>query len=84
MITDFIINSFIQIPYVLLSSLPDFHFEFNSTFFDTLSHFLQIVSYVLPVKGLMPILVSSFGLTFLKISWALVLRVKSFIPTMGS
>lgn len=84
MITDFIINLFIKIPYALLSSLPDFSISFDTSYFEKFKSYVSFVGYVLPVSGLLPILVISFSLTVFKFVWALVLRIKSFIPTMGS
>lgn len=84
MITDAFINVLLALPVLLLKALPNFSISFDDSVFDTLSNILQLVAYIIPVGGLLPILVISFALTAFKISWAITLRIKSFIPTMGN
>ena len=49
MITDFIINLFIKIPYALLSSLPDFSISFDTSYFEKFKSYVSFVGYVLPL-----------------------------------
>lgn len=86
MITDLIINVLLGLPYLLLSSLEplDFNIKFPDDIFEILKDLCVGVAYVLPVARLMPILITRIGIAIFKICWASVIRVKSFIPTMGS
>lgn len=84
MITDTIINIFLFLPRQLLELLPDVSIEFPDGLVDTFSEWLGMLSWVFPVVALMPIFVISFALSVFKIAWALLIRIKSFIPTMGA
>lgn len=85
MITDLIINVIFAIPYALLSSMQglDFNLELPSNFFNTLENLSSGVGYVIPVAKLLPIFVVTIALYSFRIVWAIIIRVKSFIPTMG-
>lgn len=67
----------------LISLLPSIDGTIPSTFVNTLSNVIQSTSYFLPVGALLPIVVISGGLEMFNIVWKIILRVKSFIPTMG-
>lgn len=83
MITDTIINIFLALPRNLLALLPDVNFELPDVAFQELFDIISSLTWALPVVALMPILVISFMLQGFKIAWALLIRIKSFIPTMG-
>lgn len=83
MITDTIINIFLSLPRNLLALLPDVNFELPEVAFQELFDIISSLTWALPVVALMPILVISFMLQGFKIAWALLIRIKSFIPTMG-
>lgn len=83
MITDTIINIFLALPRNLLALLPDVNFELPDVAFQELFDIISCLTWALPVVALMPILVISFMLQGFKIAWALLIRIKSFIPTMG-
>lgn len=86
MITDLVLNVFFAIPYLLLSSMSglDFNVALPDSFFSTLDNISSGVGYVLPVAGLLPIFLVTIGVYTFRIVWSIVIRVKSFIPTMGS
>ena len=86
MITDLIINVFLAIPFLLLSGLSafDFNLELPANMFEILNDLLVGVSYVVPVVRLLPIFYSIIGIATFKALWSVVIRIKSFIPTMGS
>lgn len=86
MITDLIINAFLAIPYLLLNSLSalDFSLSLPTDFFKTLNSLAYGIGFVLPVSGLLPIAAITLGLQVFQIAWAIILRIKSFIPTMGA
>ena len=48
------------------------------------SEVLGSVAYFLPIAALLPILIISFALDLAQIVVAIVVRIKSFIPTMGA
>lgn len=84
MITDTIINIFLALPRNLLSLLPDVNLELPDVAFQELFDIISSLTWALPVVALMPILVISFMLQGFKIAWSLLIRIKSFIPTMGA
>lgn len=84
MITEALINVFLFLPKLLLQSLPDIDISIPKDVFDTLQNFLLNLEYIFPIVELLPILVISISLSLFKIAWALVIRIKSFIPTMGA
>lgn len=83
-----LIDSFISIVfspvYALLSLLPDIDLSLPDNIFDSISSILSNVAYVLPVAPLLPILAISLSLSVFRATWALIIRIKSFIPTMGA
>jgi len=83
MITAFLVNMFIYMNVAFLSVLPNMNFTIPQGVTDTICGVVQSACYFLPVTLLLPILLFSFGLSTFKVVWAIVLRVKSFIPTMG-
>lgn len=84
MITEALINVFLFLPKLLLQALPDIDISIPEDVFDTLQNFLLNLEYIFPIVELLPILVISISLSLFKIAWALVIRIKSFIPTMGA
>ncbi|MDE5763515.1 MAG: hypothetical protein K2N49_00175 [Ruminococcus sp.] len=84
MITDTILNILFYLPLLLLKALPRINFSLPDDVFNGFSDFLSNVGYVVPMKALLPILASSLAISTFKISWALIIRIKSFIPTMGA
>lgn len=84
MITEALINVFLFLPKLLLQALPDIDISIPKDVFNTLQNFLLNLEYIFPIVELLPILVISISLSLFKIAWALVIRIKSFIPTMGA
>lgn len=84
MITELIIN-FIFLPVnALISLLPDVSFSIPKEAFDGLNNILGLLGFMFPIKGLLAILGISISIKLFHIIWALVIRIKSFIPTMGA
>lgn len=83
MITDFIINVFLALPMALLDLLPDIDISINDNVFYGIETFVCNVAYIFPIKALMPIIIISSSLINFDIIWSIILRLKSFIPTMG-
>lgn len=86
MITDAIINIIFLIPYGLLSAMDSLNIVLSlpADMFEIIKDLTVGVNYVVPIERLMPIFVVMISLSVFKIVWAIVIRVKSFIPTMGS
>lgn len=86
MITDVIISIIIAPVYGLFSllSLPVVGtLEIPEDVFNGLFGFISNVAYIFPVQHLLTILIFSAVLDHFTTIWALILRIKSFIPTMG-
>lgn len=84
MITDKIIDVLLALPLLLIDSLPEVDFKIPDNVMNGVSVFLLNLGYFVPFKELMPILVISLSVKIFQIAWALVIRIKSFIPTMGA
>lgn len=75
----------IKVPFLLIIGLlPKVNITLPSSLFNSLHSLLYGVGYLLPLKGLVPIFVMSLSLSLFKITMAIILRIKSFIPTMGN
>jgi len=83
MIIEAILGVFLLIPKAILSLLPEIDVRIPDNVFGGLDNILSGIGYVLPIKGLLPILVISLAMSLFKIPMAILVRVKSFIPTMG-
>lgn len=68
---------------LLISGIPQTAMQIPSSIFEGLSQIFYGVGYVIPIFQFSPLLVFSFTLGMAKISFALLLRIKSFVPTMG-
>ena len=84
MIVDFLFQQLTAFPMLLLSMLPDVSISIPDNVFDWLFDIANAVGYLLPIKGLLGILSLSLTIKAVQIAWAILLRVKSFIPTMGA
>lgn len=84
MITDGILQ-LLSSPFILfIGLLPDTTLGLNTGAITAIAEILVGVNYILPVAGLLPILVISLALKGFQIALALIIRIKSFIPTMGA
>lgn len=84
LITKLIIDFILLIPNTLLDLLPDMSVAIPSNISEGLNNILGLLGFVFPVKGLLLILSLSFGIKGFHIIWAIILRIKSFIPTEGN
>lgn len=85
MITEFIISVFLS-PINWLVSTVSFAFPVITLPVDVLVGFETLISYVywiLPLGALLPVLVARVGLNIVNLGWKTLLRLKSFIPTLG-
>ena len=83
MITTIILNFFINIVNGLLNMLPDMNFIIPSNVADTICNVVSGACYFLPILLLLPLMAFSLSWGIFKLVWAIILRVKSFVPTMG-
>lgn len=82
-ITDAILNVIFLPVLALLQLLPAMDISLDSSIYDGLSAITANVGYVLPMSALavmwgIKIAIRSFGFI-----WTILLKIKSFIPTMG-
>lgn len=70
------ILSLLSLPFVGNLAFPDDTFE-------ALKKILSNIAYIVPINHFMIMLGFSFVLANFKTIWALILRIKSFIPSMG-
>ena len=84
MITEGILNILAFLPNLLLDSMGEISISIPENIFDGLNSIFGCLGFVFPVSGLLVILSLSFLIKNFQIIWSLILRIKSFIPTMGS
>ena len=83
MITEAILNIFMIIPQLIVDLLPTIDYTLPTDLFDTVTSVFYGLGYVLPLVRLTPIIAIDLSLSMFKIVVAIVIRCKSFIPTMG-
>lgn len=84
MIIDSILSFILSIPNALLDGLPDVDLSAVGSGMSYLNSILAYIGYFIPISELIPLMVIELAVIGFKIVWAIVLRVKSFIPTMGN
>lgn len=84
MITEAILNVLAFIPNLLLDSISSVEISISNDVFNGLNSIFNCLGFLFPISGLLLILVLSFSIKGFQIIWSIVLRVKSFIPTMGA
>lgn len=84
MIIDLILNLIFNPLLLLLDLLPDLELEIPNDIYEPLEDAFEGVAYVFPIVALLPIIISSTALSIFRVVWACIIRIKSFIPTMGA
>lgn len=84
MITEFILNLLCFIPNKLLDGLGSLSISIPDDVFNGFNSIFSNLGYIFPIKGLLVIISISISIKVFQIVWALILRIKSFIPTMGA
>lgn len=84
MITETILNVLCSPLLLLLDILPSVSVTIPDSIFAQLDSFFGLLGYVFPMASLCTILGIKISLKLAKITVALVVRIKSFIPTMGA
>ena len=84
MITEAILNVLAFIPNLLLDGMQGLSLSLPDNIFNGLNSIFGCLGYIFPISGLLIILGISFAIKNFQIIWAIILRIKSFIPTMGN
>lgn len=84
MITEGILNILAFIPNTLLNSMESISLSIPDNIFSGLDSIFNCLGFIFPIKGLLIILTLSFTIKSFQIIWSIILRIKSFIPTMGA
>lgn len=84
MITEAILNVLAFIPNLLLNNMSGITLSIPSNIFDGLNSIFNCLGFLFPISGLLIILGISFTIKNFQIIWAIILRIKSFIPSMGA
>lgn len=79
----FILGSVFTIGFVLLDSLPTLNFTIPVDIFTNIGGFFNGVAFFLPVSALLVLFQLKMLVLTFRIFWSLVMRVKSFIPTIS-
>ena len=85
MITKGIIVMLLAIPNLILDIMPKIALNFlPDSWVEGIGNIFSVLFYFFPVFQLLPILIISFILDVAKIAFAVLMRIKSFIPGMGA
>lgn len=84
MIIDAIFSVILAVPNALLGALGSVSLSIPGGFIQGLGSVFSSINYFVPIRSLLPIVVIELAVIGFKIIWAIVLRVKSFIPSMGA
>lgn len=84
MITEGILNILAFIPNALLNNMNGISISIPDNVFNGLDSIFNCLGFIFPISGLLMILTLSFTIKSFQIIWSIILRIKSFIPTMGS
>ena len=83
MITESILNAFMFIPALAISLLPTIPAIIPDTVFDNVNSIFYGIGYVFPIVALLPIFAISLSVDLFRVVFALIVRIKSFIPNLG-
>lgn len=67
----------------LINVIPSPNITIPVDVFSNMGDVFGAIGYIVPWKGLLPIFTISFSIVGFRILWAIILRIKSFIPTLG-
>lgn len=84
MITEGILYILAFIPNLLLDGMQGVSLSIPNDIFNGLNSIFNCLGFLFPISGLLLILGVSFAIKSFQIIWSIILRVKSFIPTMGA
>ena len=84
MIFDIFIKLFTAPMKLFLQSIPTISVTIPEDVLTQILEYIKLACYFLPVKTIVAILTINLAIWTFKITMAIVVRVKSFIPTMGA
>lgn len=84
MITEGILYILAFIPNLLLDGMQGVSLSIPNDIFNGLNSIFNCLGFLFPISGLLLILGVSFAIKSFQIIWSIILRIKSFIPTMGA
>lgn len=84
MITEGILNFIASIPNSFLDNMEGMTLTIPENIFDGLNSIFNCLGFLFPISGLLIILGISLAIKGFQTIWSIILRVKSFIPTMGA
>lgn len=85
MLFDNFINFLLSPIDLLISILPSFSdFNVPQSALNSIGDLLGGLGYIVPWRGILPIFYLSASWVGFRMLWAILLRIKSFIPTMGA
>lgn len=79
----FIISSVFTLALNLLDSLPTLSFSIPFTVFDVFQDIFYSINFFLPMNTIILIFEIKLSLIAFRIAYSIILRIKSFIPTLG-
>lgn len=84
MITELIFMTFLAVSDIILALIPDAKISLPVNIANGLNVITKNVGYILPVPGLVAIFGVYMSWNLFKLGYFGVIRIKSFIPTMGN
>jgi len=84
MVTESILYLITSLPNLLLNNIGTINLNIPNDIFDGLNSIFNLLGFIFPISGLMVILSLSMSIKLFEIVWSLLLRIKSFIPSMGA
>ena len=84
MLIEAVFSLLLFLPEFLLSLLPEVSIELPENVMEGAGTIFGAIGFFFPVAALLPIIIISISLDIFRIVMAIVVRIKSFIPTMGA
>lgn len=79
----FLISSFYTMSIGLLDTLPTLSISIPFTLFDVFQDIFNGINFFLPMNTIFLIFEAKLSLIGLRLAFSIILRIKSFIPTLG-
>ena len=84
MLIEWFFTPFLKLFGWFISLLPTIDISIPDGVFNVLGNLLNGIGYFIPVRGLLPIFLFSISFHSFRFVWKIMLRIKSFIPTISS
>lgn len=82
MITDLMINLIYNVFMFVLGGYEPIHFNIDTTIFQTFSNFFAFIFYILPIKGLLPIVTIVTALMMFRILISVIKTIWDLLPLL--